>query len=100
SRRGCSGSVRGGSPAGERVCRCRSAGFGQPARRSACDLALVGADRAAEVIPRGALAGRVRYVDDGDVITAAGVLSGVDATLRVVERMAGPVAGWEGAQAG
>jgi transcriptional regulator GlxA family with amidase domain len=32
----------------------------------------------------------VRYVDDGDVITSAGVLSGVDATLRVVERMLGP----------
>jgi putative intracellular protease/amidase len=34
----------------------------------------------------------VRYVDDGDVITAAGVLSGVDAALRVVERMDGPAA--------
>jgi len=34
----------------------------------------------------------VRYVDDGDVITSAGVLSGVDATLRVVERMLGPAA--------
>jgi putative intracellular protease/amidase len=32
----------------------------------------------------------VRYVDDGDVITSAGVLSGVDATLRVAERMLGP----------
>jgi transcriptional regulator GlxA family with amidase domain len=31
----------------------------------------------------------VRYVDDGDVITAAGVLSGVDAALRVVERTVG-----------
>jgi putative intracellular protease/amidase len=31
----------------------------------------------------------VRYVDDGDVITTAGVLSGVDGALRVVERMAG-----------
>jgi putative intracellular protease/amidase len=41
----------------------------------------------------------VRYVDDGDVITAAGVLSGVDATLRVVERMVGPVAAWKAAQA-
>jgi putative intracellular protease/amidase len=34
----------------------------------------------------------VRYVDDGDVITAAGVLSGVGAALRVVERMDGPAA--------
>ena len=36
----------------------------------------------------------VRYVDDGDVITSAGVLSGVDGALRVVERMLGePAAG-------
>ncbi len=31
----------------------------------------------------------VRYVDDGDVITTAGVLSGVDGALRVIERTAG-----------
>src|SRR4029450_5627589 len=30
-----------------------------------------------------------RYVDDGDLITTAGVLSGVDGALRVVERMVG-----------
>jgi transcriptional regulator GlxA family with amidase domain len=29
----------------------------------------------------------VTYVDDGDVITSAGVLFGIDATLRVVERL-------------
>jgi transcriptional regulator GlxA family with amidase domain len=34
----------------------------------------------------------VRFVDDGDVITTAGVLSGVDGALRVVERMVGPEA--------
>jgi transcriptional regulator GlxA family with amidase domain len=34
----------------------------------------------------------VRYVDDGDLITTAGVLSGVDGALRVVERMLGPAA--------
>jgi len=32
----------------------------------------------------------VRFVDDGDVITTAGVLSGIDGALRVVERMLGP----------
>jgi hypothetical protein len=32
----------------------------------------------------------VRYVDDGDVVTTAGVLSGVDGALRVVERTLGP----------
>ncbi|MFJ6673899.1 DJ-1/PfpI family protein [Actinosynnema sp. NPDC091369] len=33
-----------------------------------------------------------RYVDDGDVISTAGILSGVDGTLRVVERLVGPAA--------
>jgi putative intracellular protease/amidase len=41
----------------------------------------------------------VRYVDDGDVITAAGVLSGVDAALRVVERIVGQGAAEQVAQA-
>ena len=31
----------------------------------------------------------VRFVDDGDVITTAGVLSGVDGVLRVIERTSG-----------
>lgn len=31
----------------------------------------------------------VRYVDDGDVVTSAGVLSGIDGVLRGVERIAG-----------
>lgn len=30
-----------------------------------------------------------RYVDDGDVVSTAGILSGVDGTLRVVERFLG-----------
>lgn len=34
----------------------------------------------------------VRFVDDGDVITTAGVLSGIDGSLRVVERFHGPTA--------
>src|SRR4029434_7670551 len=41
----------------------------------------------------------VRYVDDGDVITTAGVLSGVDGSLRVVERMVGPEAATRAARA-
>jgi transcriptional regulator GlxA family with amidase domain len=41
----------------------------------------------------------VRYVDDGDVITAAGVLSGVDAALRVVERIVGEDAAEQAAHA-
>jgi transcriptional regulator GlxA family with amidase domain len=41
----------------------------------------------------------VRYVEDGDVITTAGVLSGVDGALRVVERMLGPTAAARAAQA-
>jgi putative intracellular protease/amidase len=41
----------------------------------------------------------VRYVEDGDVITTAGVLSGVDGALRVVERMVGPAAAAKAARA-
>jgi putative intracellular protease/amidase len=41
----------------------------------------------------------VRYVDDGDLITTAGVLSGVDGALRVVERMVGPAAAAQAARA-
>jgi transcriptional regulator GlxA family with amidase domain len=41
----------------------------------------------------------VRYVDDGDVITTAGVLSGVDGALRVVERMVGQAAAARAARA-
>ena len=41
----------------------------------------------------------VRYVDDGDVITTGGVLSGVDGALRVVERMVGPAAAAQAARA-
>jgi transcriptional regulator GlxA family with amidase domain len=41
----------------------------------------------------------VRYVDDGDVITSAGVLSGVDGALRVVERMLGEPAARQAARA-
>jgi len=40
----------------------------------------------------------VRYVDDGDLITTAGVLSGVDGALRVVERMVGPAAAAQAAR--
>jgi putative intracellular protease/amidase len=41
----------------------------------------------------------VRYVDDGDLITTAGVLSGVDGALRVVERMLGQDAAERAARA-
>jgi transcriptional regulator GlxA family with amidase domain len=41
----------------------------------------------------------VRYVDDGDVITTAGVLSGVDGALRVIERLVGLPAAAQAAQA-
>jgi hypothetical protein len=41
----------------------------------------------------------VRYVDDGDVITSAGVLSGVDGALRVVERIVGQPAAARAARA-
>jgi putative intracellular protease/amidase len=41
----------------------------------------------------------VTYVDDGDVISTAGVLSGVDGALRVIERMVGQSAAAEAARA-
>jgi putative intracellular protease/amidase len=41
----------------------------------------------------------VRYVDDGDLITTAGVLSGIDGALRIVERLVGPTAAARAAQA-
>jgi transcriptional regulator GlxA family with amidase domain len=41
----------------------------------------------------------VRYVDDGDLISTAGVLSAIDGALRVIERMVGPAAAARAAQA-
>ncbi|NUP03023.1 MAG: AraC family transcriptional regulator [Nonomuraea sp.] len=41
----------------------------------------------------------IRYVDDGDVITTGGLLSAVDGSLRVVERLAGADAAAEAARA-
>ena len=41
----------------------------------------------------------VSYIDDGDLISTAGVLSGVDGALRVIERMVGPAAAQRAAQA-
>lgn len=40
-----------------------------------------------------------RYVDDGAVITTAGILSGIDGTLHAVERMVGPDAAADAARA-
>jgi putative intracellular protease/amidase len=41
----------------------------------------------------------VRYLDDGDLITTAGVLSGIDGALRVIERLVGPAAAERAARA-
>jgi putative intracellular protease/amidase len=40
-----------------------------------------------------------RWIDDGDIVSAAGVLSGIDATLHVVDRLSGPRAATEAAAA-
>jgi putative intracellular protease/amidase len=40
-----------------------------------------------------------RFVDDGDVVSTAGILSGVDGTLHVVERLLGPAAARDAAAA-
>ncbi|MCD2441776.1 DJ-1/PfpI family protein [Agromyces sp. SYSU K20354] len=39
-----------------------------------------------------------RYVDDGDVVSTAGILSGIDGTLRIVERLVGADAAAEAAR--
>jgi putative intracellular protease/amidase len=41
----------------------------------------------------------VRYVDDGELISTAGVLSGIDGALRVIERMVGQAAAQRAARA-
>jgi putative intracellular protease/amidase len=41
----------------------------------------------------------VSYIDDGDLISTAGVLYGVDGALRVIERLVGPAAAAQAAQA-
>jgi len=41
----------------------------------------------------------VSYIDDGDLISTAGVLSGVDGALRVIERLVGPAAAAQAARA-
>jgi transcriptional regulator GlxA family with amidase domain len=40
-----------------------------------------------------------RYVDDGDIVSTAGILSGIDGTLHMVERLAGPSVAAEAAAA-
>lgn len=40
-----------------------------------------------------------RFVDDGDIVTTGGILSGVDGTLHVVERLLGPGVAAEAAAA-
>jgi len=40
-----------------------------------------------------------RFVDDGDVVSTAGILSGIDGTLHVVERMLGPAVARDAATA-
>src|SRR5688572_16747271 len=43
--------------------------------------------------------GGQRFVDDGDIVTPAGILSGVDGTLHVVERLMGPAVARDAAAA-
>lgn len=46
-------------------------------------------DRLAEIDPTIEVRPDARYVDDGDVITAAGVSAGIDMALHLVSRLAG-----------
>ncbi|WP_410601059.1 DJ-1/PfpI family protein [Amycolatopsis sp. lyj-90] len=40
-----------------------------------------------------------RYVDDGNIVTTAGILSGIDGALRITERIAGPETARKAAEA-
>jgi putative intracellular protease/amidase len=40
-----------------------------------------------------------RYIDEGNLVSTAGILSGIDGTLRVVERLTGPAAAARAAEA-
>ncbi|WP_203983053.1 DJ-1/PfpI family protein [Sphaerisporangium rufum] len=90
----------GGSPLLVSVCvgaeTLAEAGYldGRPATSNW--LGLIGLRRSH---PRVGWVDDVRYVDDGDVITSAGVLSGIDGTLRAVERIAGQAAAGRAAAA-
>ncbi len=46
-------------------------------------------DRLAEFVPSATVRRDVRWVDEGDVVTAAGVSAGIDMSLHVVERLLG-----------
>jgi transcriptional regulator GlxA family with amidase domain len=46
-------------------------------------------DRLAEMFPNTTVKHDVRWVDEGDVVTAAGVSAGIDMSLHVVERLLG-----------
>lgn len=47
-------------------------------------------DLLAELDPTIEVRGEERFVDDGDVVTAAGVSAGIDMALHLVARLAGP----------
>ena len=47
-------------------------------------------DELAELDPTVQLRPDARFVDDGDVVTAAGVSAGIDMALHLVGRLAGP----------
>ena len=46
-------------------------------------------DRLAEAFPQTTVRRDVRWVDEGDVVTAAGVSAGIDMSLHVIERLLG-----------
>ena len=48
-------------------------------------------DQLAEIDPTIDIRRDERFVDDGDIVTAAGVSAGIDMALHLVVRLAGPV---------
>lgn len=46
-------------------------------------------DRLAELDPTVEVRAEARFVDDGDVVTSAGISAGIDMALHLVDRLAG-----------
>lgn len=49
-----------------------------------------GLDRLAELAPQATVVDDQRFVDNGTIVTAAGISAGIDAALHVVARLSGP----------
>ena len=80
------GRARAGRDAGLGLHRVAAAGRGGPARRQAGDDPLEGPGGAAGVVPAVTVVDEEHVVEDGGVLTSAGISAGIDLALRVVAR--------------